>query len=135
MSALDKIIETRRVFDTIEGFYPGLVVLRDKMLYLSDSSISEENLEYVIITDSIRLIGDEFSMSLYGKDKHGNTGTLRMEYDFELSEQSCMDLFKYNLMIYYKEADASKANQFGYVIYDRVSIERNYTIKNIINEQ
>lgn len=111
----------------IEGFYPGLVVLRDHNMYLADPGINPGSLVYSYDTASgiMTLGGHNNMLVLYFCFKDGRTGVFTMMNDQGLSDQTCMGLYWYSLDIRYYSN--------GIKMYDRVAIERSYNIKNIIS--
>lgn len=128
---------TSTLYDTVDGYYPGLLALHDEILYLSDQTISSLPLNYKLRGNSIQLIGFDFDISLYFDNINfldgASAGGMYMKYDFGLSDQSCINLYKHNFTISYTDKDSPKANGFGNVEYDRQVIERRHTINNIIN--
>lgn len=128
-------------FELMEKFYPGLFKLIDNSIILSDGNISSDPLDVNndIPEDSsiirMRVFGNMFWINL---SSIGSTiyGSLYMDYDFKLSPESCMGLYKHGIEIYYsinsKEGDEIE-------IYNRKNIQMTYnrknTIQNIIDHE
>lgn len=134
MSKMSKTLTSPQIiYDIVEEYYPGLIIIRDNRLYMCDTSISSDLLAYKMISNSIRLRGVDFSLTLYGDTlRPDNTFTAHnghfcMDYDLELSDESCITLYNHDLMIYYNDINLER------VIYDKVSIMRRHTIKNILS--
>lgn len=125
------------VYKIINLIYPGFLIHRDEKLYLTDTSICEDALtfELRLITSRIYLSGKDFMISV-SMDSRLYGGFLRMEYDFDLSDETCIFLYDYNFEILYyvpvSDSDQSRLNIKESVSYDKEAIIRRYTIKNII---
>lgn len=130
-SIRNSILATKSIYNTIESFYPGLIVLRDNLLYLNvdEGSLGSDSLEHRILPNSIKLIGDYFMMTLHCETRDVRKDRISMEYDFGLSDEVCMSLYKHDISIYHSDSGPGPMMK-----YDRVAIERRWTIKNIINE-
>lgn len=126
-------------FELLEKFYPGLFKLIDNSIILSDGNISSDPVDvnndmHEDSSISMRVFGNMFWIKL---NSIGSTiyGSLYMDYDFKLSTESCMGLYKHGIEIYY--SNSSKEGD-DIEIYNRKNIQmtynRNNTIQNIINE-
>lgn len=99
-----------------------------------DKSITKDNLfifstlqgtnylEYTLHTDSMFV-----QLCIYPLDKSLNHAIMTMEWDFGLSDASCVSLYENNFVIRYKNSDS-----IPMAIYDRQAIMRRHTIKEII---
>lgn len=131
-------INNEIIYNSIEEYYPGLIVLRNKMLYLSDQNISRISMGYQLRGTTLELIGYDVTLFLYFKTVSfldgDAAGSLDMKYDFGLSDQTCLDLHNHNISAVYTDSNSFRANGFGKVRYDMVSIARRHTINSIIND-
>lgn len=125
------IIET---YELIDGLFPGLVELDLTSITLVDERLGDYALEIYVRPDKnkniyITMYGNKMWMKLEVRGQHC-CGALYMEYDFNLSPESCMGLYKHNILIFYMMED-----KITNKMYDRVGIERAYTIRNIIKDE
>lgn len=101
-------------------------------LYMVDKTIDSEPIGYYIWYSRR---DKQYSVSLYGKGfiininttSLGHQGIFNMEYDLGLSLESCMGLYDYNLEVLCGDECNNP--------YNRLSIERQWAIKNIINDE
>lgn len=124
------IVET---FELMERFFPGLVVLDEHTsIVMRDKSIGECSLEIMVERDTLQVI---YSITMYGSNfwikltamETLSYGSLYMDRDFGLSLESCAGLYEHDIEIYYVRKDT-----MDYGSYERQSIMRQHTIKNIL---
>lgn len=115
------------VYGLVQKMYPSLLSLINGELFLNDSSICMDALDCKVRANDILLTGLDFSIQLCSIDGFV-LGFLRMDFDFELSDATCLWLYSYGIEIKY-----NCPMSLTEVKYDRKLIERRNTIKNIIN--
>lgn len=124
--------------------YPGLFYYKGDKLYYHDKSISSGPAENYYIGHhantnqySIRVYSNgqgliidtkvgfdpNHPLDLEYANAFNHFGLLELTLGERLSDESCLALYEYNIVISSKNSE---------IHYDRVSIERNHTIKNII---
>lgn len=130
----------------IEKLYSDLVRYQGGKLYMCDTRISIFPLDFNISRDAntakytLRANSKDTDITIhtlirFQKDHpydlnhlrdYVHDGEIRLDSERRLPDESCMGLYKYNLRI---------VSTFNWFHYDREAIERNHTIKNIINEE
>lgn len=129
----------RSAYEIIDKDYPGLIQFGDGLMYFSDQSISKSSLSYYTSEPDINYIISGSGFTLYGEYltlvlfNYKASGTLLMDYDLKLSNETCMGLYEYNIHICYNANDTKWDEHHKYIAYDRQAIEREYVIKDIIN--
>lgn len=128
-----KIESTIEIDYYLSNFFADLAHMKGSRFFLVDDDISSLPVDCSLWKNngqnslSLILLGANFTLSVIRTDNR-YLGMLRMDYDFGLSLESCMRLYNYNIDIEYVLEDMVEAK-----VYDRVSIERNFAIKNIID--
>lgn len=123
-------------FRLSNSLYHDIFRFQDGHFYMIDESIDTGALKYDVAVDylSVKIFGNRFEMILpFTPDKHGH---MYMDYDFELSLQTCLVFYNHNIHIAYldkiKFIGVSEGYQ-TYTFYNREVIMRRATIENIIN--
>lgn len=123
-------------FKIIEEYFPGLLQVDNGHVFFTDRSISAVPLELGSLRRvsgkplTISIMGTKCIMYLVFRKGHDIAkSAFSMHYDFGLSIESCMGLYRYDIVISYQNPDDKLLRTY----YDRQSIERQATINNIIN--
>ncbi len=128
---------SNEMFNKVTSMYPIFEVVHPNLVYFKDKSISgghlvfTENDRWVTVKTFDRSGGcDYILMNLFFKYLGGSIliQSLSGQTITKLSDQSCCNLFDYNIKI------RDRINYDNYLDYDEVAIRRRFTINNIINE-
>lgn len=125
-------MNNKEVFEFVQEMHPDFIDLIGSRFYLIDKGISIHPVTCSLWKDdgaeqyNIFIQGQEFTIQITG-DGVSSWGSVRMDHDFGLSDDTCMELYKYGLVIMHSGGYGSRGT------YDRVAIERRYNIKSIIN--
>lgn len=123
--------------DIVLERFPGLIEVLDGKMFFIDRSISTSGYKcskgfmertgqvyfFETLGDPLRSVFIRFQEDKDDRDSDYMT----LPKGIEISEEKLMILFGFNLNVRYYNGDS-------YERYDRASIERTHTIKNIINE-
>lgn len=134
-------MSTQDIFLDLEDAYPGLVVMEDGKMYLSDRTIYSDPLKFDEVRNymTFRLYGNGFEIFMAANQPDQKSyGHLFMDYDFKLPLNTCLWLFSYDINISYKPEDESQLTpdasgaQSTFLKYDREGMLRMAAIDNII---
>ncbi len=115
------------------AMYPDVFEFRqDGDMYFIDKCLSGKPLRISQHNDFVMFLKTQEKFDIYPLitilvSKKYREGILTMAADLVLSNESCMELFKNNIIIEYYDVDEKK-------LYDKEAIIRKHIIKNIINE-
>lgn len=129
------ISKNEKIFLFLKERYSDIIYSLDGKLYLKDRNITTDPFTCSIWEGNdpneynIHIFANKFTMQLYNSN-NGHKGSFHMKYDFNLSVESCLGLYRYNIDIMYGGMDLKSIP----AVYDRVSIERQRAIENIIND-
>lgn len=126
--------EIDKAYEIVQDLFPDLIIINNEKLYFYDPAISNRYLYAKVSLTHIDLIGYHLVLALFINSDIKPYGVLTTNHDFNLSDMTCMELYKNNISVMYPDHFSPNADDQGWVNYDMISIHRRLTIKNIIND-
>lgn len=129
----------RKLYSKLLYYKDGQIYFQDKSIsrlpmtynvgcndYSSDYYIRSRSKDHTLHIDTLVMFNWEYPDDLEFCTVFSHRGRIELDLNEKLSDQSCMVLYEHNLDI------VCKSGKFH---YDRKSVERRYTIENIINHE